>query len=127
MPKTSLEVISRAHRRIRILAHDEPLTAEQKVLGDELLQTLYAELQTVATFPWTIDAVDDDCYLPLSFLLAVELAPEYNRPTPETRSRAWLRLMAVLRPDDREDRRDVDDDGVISDAEEDAGRRAAFY
>ena len=82
---------------------------------------------TQGTFTaFDLDSTPQAALLPLSYLLATEIAPHYQVPS-EPRSRAMMRLRAYLFPDDREDRRDADEDGVISDAEEQAGKEAAFY
>ena len=127
MTKTALEVIERAHRRIRVLAVDDEPTAEMDALGNTVLQGLLDEIGATTTIAFTIDTVPDNAFLGMADLLAVELAPEYNRPPPSTRGYAWSRLMSVLRPSDIEDRRDTDDDGTVSDDEEEAGLRAQFY
>lgn len=127
MTKTAEQVIARAHRRIRVLAQDEPATQEMQVTGTEVLEGLYARLQTQATIAWALSAVPDDAYLALSDYLAAHLAGEYNRPSPVTENAAFLKLMEVIRPSDAEDRRDTDEDGLISEAEEAAGDRATYY
>ena len=101
MTKTYNEVIERAHRRIRVLASDEPLSAEMRATGIELLEALSDEVALHTSVYWYDDYVPKEVFLPLSYLLAVELAPEYNRAAPESRPRALMRLMEVTRRDDR--------------------------
>ena len=44
----------------------------------------------------------DEAFNPLADLLAAEIAPEYSRPAPVARSRALVRFLAVVNPDDRQ-------------------------
>lgn len=102
MAKAAADVIQRAHRRIRVLAGDDAPTAEMNATGRELFDSLTEELSCVAEVTWSDTYVPDDVFVPLSYLLGVELAPEYNKPVPESRDTAWLRVMQILRPDDRD-------------------------
>lgn len=125
---TRLEVIERAFRIIGVKAEDEGLTADQLANGGDVLDSLFAELGNEATISWTLDTTPSMSFQPLARYLAVELAPEYPPAVPPTtRGMAWRRLMATIRRDEREDFRDLDDDGTIDDAEADAGARAAYY
>jgi len=128
MPKNAVDVVAMAHRRIRILSVDEAPSADQTEFGTDILDALFAELKQTdgMAFTWTLDAVPDGAFLPLSFLLATEIAPHYERPS-ERRSQAMGRLRAYAFPDDRADRRDTDDDGAVTDAEITANLRTAFY
>ena len=127
MTKTAEQVIARAHRRIRVLAADEPVTAEMQDLGTEVLEGLFAKVQTQATIAWTLDTVPDDVFLDFSDMLAAYLATEYNRPFNMSPAKAFLSFMECVRPSDAVDRADVDEDDTISEAEEDADLRAQFY
>lgn len=98
--KTSLDVIDQAYRRLGIKAEDEQLTADQRAYAGTTMDGLHAELSTILPLPWWPDMIPDAVFLPLANLLAVELAPAYEIAT-EPRGRAFARLMAVLRPDDR--------------------------
>lgn len=127
MTKTSLQVIERAHQRIRVLGTDDPVTAEMQAVGTTVLEGLFEEISTEATIAWDLTTVPDNVWIALSDYLAACLAGEYNRPFVMSRPAAYLKLMQFLRPDDTDDRRDTNDDDVISEAEEVAGREAAFY
>lgn len=124
---TRLDVVTRALRRIGVAAEDEAPTADQIANAGAVLDSLFAELQGEATITWTLETTPAVSFVPLANLLAVEMAPEYGQPAPEGRPRAWRRLMATIRSDEREDVRDLDEDGLISDDEADAGARAAYY
>lgn len=123
-----LDVINMALRRIKVLSADEPADADQVRFCGDVLDAMFAEANDVheMAFTWGLDAVPSAAFLPLSYLLAVEVAPHYNQAA-EPRSRAMGRLRAYAFRNDIEDRRDTDDDGVISEAEADAGKRAAYY
>lgn len=129
MAKTRLEVVTRAHRRLGVLAQDETLTADQIATGGEILVGIIDELESVQglALSWGADSVPDGLYLPVAYLLAVDLAPEYEVAPRDTRARLIAQIRASELPDDREDRRDLDDNAVISDSEIDIDGRAAFY
>lgn len=124
---TRLDVIERAFRIIGVKAEDEGLTADQLANGGDVLDSLFAELGNETTISWTLDTTPTMSFQPLAMLLAVEIAGEYSAPKPTTRGLAWRRLMATIRSDNREDVRDLDDDGAISDEEADAGARSLYY
>lgn len=128
MSKTKLEVVTMALRRIRVLAGGEDANGDD--FGDvgDTLDALFEELKDVhgMAFTWDLGAVPDNAFLPLSYLLAVEVAPMFNRPT-ETRNTAMMRLNAVAFPNDVDDRRDTDDDGTVSTDEATAGLAAAYF
>jgi hypothetical protein len=128
MPKTASEVVAQAHRYLGVLSVDEAVSGDQASFGASVLEGVLAEAATAhgLTFTWTSAAVPDGVWLPLSRLLASELASHYERPA-EPSSRAWTRFRAAVQPDDREDIRDLDEDGTVSDEEADAALRAAYY
>lgn len=128
MPKTRAEVITSALRRIGVVAEDEAASTAMETNTGEVLDTLLAEVEAAKALTWDLTAVPDEAFIALSNLLAADAAPLYPpAQAPYSRGVAWMRLMGVIRPDDREDYRDTDDDGTISDAEADAGERARFY
>lgn len=124
---TRLDVIERAFRIINVKAEDEALTADQLANGGAVLDSLFAELNNEEPITWTLETTPQVSFQPLSMLLAVEIAGEYTQPKPTTRWLAWRRLMATIRSDNRLDPRDLNDDGIIDDAEADAGQRALYY
>lgn len=129
MTKTSTDVISEALRRIRVLGVGDTAAGDDATTAKDALDALFAELNAVPHsmgFTWTVETVPDALYRPLAWLLAVDLADTYQEAA-EPRSRALLRLRAYAFPDDREDRRDLDDDGTVTAAEIEASARAAYY
>ncbi len=101
--KTRQDVISRALRRIRVLAMDEAATAEQEDVAGEALTSLGVELElTHGIIMPDLDNVPEDTFLPLAYVLAAEIAPDFARPAPEAKGTAITRLRSVTNPDDRE-------------------------
>lgn len=102
MSKTKAEVIARAHRVLGLLAADENPTADDSAFAEAALDGLYDELQDVHCLHLTFDTADvpDGVFLPLSDLLAAEIADHYSVPGP-VRSRALTRVRAFAAPDDR--------------------------
>jgi hypothetical protein len=129
MAKTRLDVIHQALRHLGVLASDTDASADDAAYTGGALDTLFAEIQNTQgiTVTWALDATPDTAFLPLSRLLAVEVADHFEVPPKESFARAMGRLRAALIPDDRDDRRDLDDDGTITEAEIAADKRAQFY
>jgi hypothetical protein len=100
--RTSLEVIEQAFRRLGIKAEDEALTADQRAYAEATLEALANEIQEEAPNVWFPDRIPDRVFIPLANLVAAEIGPSYSVPS-EPRSVAFIRLMAVTRPDDRRD------------------------
>lgn len=125
---TRLDVIQTALRRIQVLSADEPADADMVAYAGDLLDGLFAEAKEVQGMPftWALDSTPAAARLPLGYLLAVEVAPHYGRPA-ERRSTAMARLRAYAFPDDREDPRDTDEDGTVSDAEAEAYKKTAYF
>ena len=96
--KTRREVIDYAMRKIGVLAEDEALTASQLTQAEEVLEALYGEIEAEAAPGWTIDTVPQSAFIPLGNLLAVDLAPAFNRPPVASRGMAWVRALAQIRP-----------------------------
>jgi len=99
--KTSLDVIEQAFRRLGIKAEDEALTADQMAYANQTLQALMVELRDHMPLDGWPDAIPERAFIPFSNMLAAELGPSYSVPS-EPRAMAYVRLMAVMRPDDRE-------------------------
>lgn len=121
------EVSTRALRKIGVVAEDLDATAAQLTHVGEQLDSLFADISSKVALAWDLATVPSAAFVPLSNLLAVEIAGEYTRPAPMTYARAFARLMSIIRENDMEDRRDDDEDGVISEAEEGRGNRALYY
>lgn len=94
---TRLEIIQLAFRRIGVLAEDEELTSDAALYGGTVLDSLYAEIIEERYPLWALEDVPAASVIPLVNLLAVEIAPAYDRPAPDARGRAWRRLMATVR------------------------------
>jgi hypothetical protein len=124
---TKRDLMEMAYRRCGVVAEDEPMTADQAATAEAIADSAFAGLQAEAPVVWTLDAIPTIALLPLVMVLAYDLAIHNSEAPKETRGRAVIRYLSVVRPDDREDARDLDDDGTISDEEADAGARAAYY
>ena len=99
--KTRLEVITRALRRIRIVAMDEAATTDQENVAGDALDALVLELDRSHDLHiGNSTQFEDDIFLPLAYLLAAEIAPDFSVQSPEPRSRALMRLRSVLDPND---------------------------
>ena len=129
MAKTAYEVVALAHRRLGVLSADEALQADQYEFGVSVLEGVIAELEAVQglALTWDETNVPDGLFLPVAYLVAADLAAHYEIAPRDTRGRLILQIRAYELPDDREDRRDTDEDGAVSDEEVAADGRAAFY
>ncbi len=123
---TRADVIALAQRRLGILAADEQPDADSYEYCNDVLESVHGEVSAFFSDVWDLDSVPDACAVPLANLLAVEVGPHYAVQT-EPRSRAWLRFRASVLVDDREDLRDLDDDGSVSTAEDAAWDRSVYY
>ena len=99
---TKLDVITAALRLLGVLASDEEPTADQYAMGDLYLASIFEEVEAEAGLPFSVDAVPVNAFLALSRLLAVDLAAPFLVNPPTSRGMAMLRLLAVVRPDNRE-------------------------
>lgn len=99
--KTSRDVIDQAFRRLGVKAEDEALTADQYQYAEQTLEVLMAELREMMPLDGWPDAIPERAFIPFANLLAAELAPAYSVPG-ESRTVPMLRLMAIMRPDDRD-------------------------
>ncbi len=130
MTKTSLEVVAEAHRRIKVLSNDRDPSSDMVTYGQSQLSGLFEELTNAPhsmVFAWTLETVPEYMWRPLSWLLAHDIAPHYEIAPRDSYATAMGRVRAIAFPDDREDRRDTDDDGIISDDEAEAGKAALYY
>lgn len=101
--RTRLDIVTRALRRIGVAAHDETPTADQIDNAGAVYDSLLIEIDAETGTAIDGDAVDEAVFVPLANLLAVEIAPDFGVPMPTTRGAALIRLLGVLRPDDRTD------------------------
>jgi hypothetical protein len=94
------EIVNLAFSRLGFGLDGSQVTAEQVRLGEQLLRALFAGLPAVPHFD--LSDVPAPAQIPLAELLAAELAPSFpGIPAPLPRHLALLRLLAVIRPDDR--------------------------
>jgi hypothetical protein len=100
--KTQNDIVALALRRLGVTAEDDTPTADQQANGSAALASIFAELSLEAVPDWTLAGGIPDAAAPaLSELLAAEIAPNFSRQPPVSRARAYLRLIATIRPDDR--------------------------
>ncbi|MDQ7262700.1 hypothetical protein NM680_12950 [Paracoccus sp. PS-1] len=98
MERTREETALRALRLIGVVATDEPGSADQMQGALMVLDSIWTEVRDEAQATWDIaTGVPQDAFVPLANLLAAELAGEYAVPSPMSRARAKLRLLAVIR------------------------------
>lgn len=103
---TKQDVIAAAFLRLGMGAGGDTVSGEHSQIASNALGGIVAELD--ANFPlyWaTSGDIPEAVLQPLAELLAVDLAPTFSAPPPISRGRAYLRVMALARPDDREDAR----------------------
>lgn len=125
---TTLEICTRALRLIQVLAADEAAEASDYDIARDALQAEFALLKQNQGFAWTwtLDTAPDALLLPLAEVTASLIAPIYGVPGPSY-ARAVGRLRAYSFPDDRADRRDLDEDGAVSTAEIEADKKARYF
>ena len=128
MTKTSLDITARALQLLGVVSVEERAVAEDEKYARDALVDLFAEVKATQgfTWTWTIEQTPDGYFLPMSKLLASEIAPHWSKTGP-SRSAAIGILRAMSFPDDREDRADIDSDGTVSTDETAADKRGAFY
>jgi len=129
MTKTTLEVVAMAQTRLGVSGMGETPSAEEFALGKSLLSGLLAEVQAAQgiTYTWTADEFPDSLFLPFAYLLAVDMAPHYEIAPRDSRAAMIARLRTQAFPDDRPVIADTDEDGTVTEAEQDAADRAAYY
>ena len=100
---TRADVINQAFRRLGIGAEDEAVTGDAFAFASRALDGIAAEIENETGEAVEVDTVAAQSFLPMANLLAVEIAPAYEVAPRDSRGRAWARLLATLRSDDRED------------------------
>jgi hypothetical protein len=98
---TKLDVIRRALRFLGVVADDENATAAQFAAGEDLLESIMAEVEAEAPPSFTIEDIPAESATHLAMLLAADLAPQYSAAPPMSRGAAMVRLLGSIRPDDR--------------------------
>lgn len=89
---TKADIVTRALRRLRVIAANRAATADMMAEGTTVLESLFEEFQAGTSVAFDLDDVPEKCVNALSDLLASELAPEYSKSPPVARSVAWGRL-----------------------------------
>lgn len=100
---TRLEVTEQAFRLLGLKAEDQALSADEAAYGGQALDAILAEVGETLDPGFGADDVPLHAQPALARLLAADIAFAYQRPAPVTRGAAWLRFMAVVRPDTAED------------------------
>lgn len=123
------DIIRDAFQGIGVVAVDEAAQAYDVGYGLAKLEALFAELQTspgmTAFASLTVDTIPVKYRIPLSDLLGCDLAPAYGATPVCQRATAIVRLRAVQNVYERD--MDLDEDGEVSDDEEDAFDAGAFF
>lgn len=101
--KTRNDLITAALRKARVVAVDETPAAEHAAFGKECFDGLAAELQSYGTTDGFWSSIPEHLFAPLTRLLAADIAAAYGYPVQETREKALISVMALMRPDDREE------------------------
>lgn len=121
---TQSDLIRFAHRTLGIVSAEESVSEDQNAYAVDVLEAIAGEFSALG---FSITAPSTAYLKPLSDLLAVDLSFHYAVQPPMPRSRAIMALRAILLSDDREDPRDTDSDGSVSDAEAEAFARSVYY
>ncbi len=129
MPKTTLDTVTAALRRIGVVAVDEPADAATYAVATEIFETFYAELPDEGFTTLTdANAVPDKAFNAIVQMAAKDIAPQFGVPAPQNDWREGLRrLRRMYMPDDRADAADLDNDGTISAEETQDDLEAQFY
>jgi hypothetical protein len=89
-------VVTRALRRLGVVAVDEAPEAHDIQGGLEALTGLIEELPVRGIFLDFTDVIPAACVIPMADALAAELSPIYERPAPVPQATAFVRLRAIL-------------------------------
>lgn len=119
MPKTSAEVCRLALEEIKVVGIDQDMPAAYYARAYERLEALFAEMlgPRGLVIDWTLEAVPESVYMPLSVALGAYCARMFGKPVDEaSKEGAVSRLYAAIVADDRTD--------PVTD---DVARRAGFY
>ena len=128
MAKTRLDIIQRAARNLGLVSDSEALPASMDEFIGDTLDAMFAEFQASQgmSIGWALDETPDGAFLPLSRCVSAEVANHYGIPF-EPWSKAVARFRAFAVPLDIPNSWDKDEDGIVTEAEEAIGKRAAYY
>lgn len=129
MPKTTRDTVTAALRRIGVVAVDDPADAATYAVAEEIFEAFYAELPDEGFTTLTdANAVPDKAFNAIVQMVAKDIAPQFGVDAPTQDWREGLRrLRRIYMPDDREEWRDVDEDGTVSADEAILGEQALYY
>lgn len=97
---TSRDVIALAYKRLGIGIDGDAPNGGEGALARDTLDSIWGEIESEAWAPWGIEALPAAMLVPLATLLAADLAPSFGMQ-PVGRGAAKLRVMALVRPDNR--------------------------
>jgi hypothetical protein len=100
MSKTRADVINAAHRKLGILSLGDVPSPDETEYASITLDGVIAELNDVHGLLLPDSLFDDVLLIPLSDLLASELAQHYSVPAMSP-GHSVIRLRSILRPDTR--------------------------
>jgi hypothetical protein len=129
MPKTTLDVVTAAMRRIGVVAVDEAADPSTYAVATETFEALYAELPDEGFTTLTdANAVPDKAFNAIVQMSAKDIAPLFGVAAPQNDWREGLRrLRRMYMPDDRTDVSDLNSDGTISAEEAQDDLEAQFF
>lgn len=128
MAKTKADIVAKALRIIRVISDDDDPTPDMQAYVGDTLEAVFEELRITHRlfFTWGLDETPTGVFVPMAQLVAADVAAHYNKQPP-SRARAIGRICAFVRSDDRRDPRDTDNDGTVTQAEEEAAGRAEYF
>lgn len=129
MTKTKSDICTLALVMLNVTPIGGEPEGEDMTLAQSVLESFFARFTSTdgAVLTWDLGATPEEAYLPLANILAAMLAPMFQRQSPISLTRGIGQLRELAFPNDVTDSRDLDDNGVIGDAEEQAGLEAQFY
>lgn len=129
MPKTTIETVTAALRRIGVAAVDEPADAATYAVATEVFEAFYAELPDEGFTTLTdANAVPDKAFNAIVQMVSKDIAPHFGVVSQQQDWREGLRrLRRIYMPDDRANAADLDNDGTVSAEETQDDLGAQFY
>ena len=129
MTKNSREIVETALMQMGALEPGGTASADDYATAKGILEGTLAEFKAARslTLTWDVETVPDEVAQALSDAITEPMAAIYPGGRIVPQSRAFTRMLAVLRPDDRGLQADYDEDGTVTDDEQDAFDRAAYY
>lgn len=123
------KLVERALQRLKVVAHDEPADAHSYAIGEEALVQILADLNGPwggITLPFTIAQDIPAAYQDaLIDLLAWRVSDMFDATPPVNEITALMKVRAVANPYVRD--MDLDDDDEVTEDEEEAFDRGAYF